>query len=265
MTHGLMLLSIETGETRSLTSPLPPSELFTDAFPAVSPDGHTIAFGRSFSFFNWSIYLLDLNQDLKPKAEPRQLTFTKEMNWSPTWTSNGQEIVFVSGRLPSGSLRRVKASGQAEPQLLPIGGGEASWPAISRNGNRLAYQQNFFDNNIWRLPLSNSGTAAGPPARFIASTRVDLSAQYSPDGKRIAFISNRTGVCSIWVCDADGANEVELFSQPGKGLGSPNWSPDGKRIAFDSNLEGNMDIYVDPGERRQTSPLDHGSCRRQYS
>jgi eukaryotic-like serine/threonine-protein kinase len=241
-TYGLMLLSLETGETRSLTSPLPPSKLFTDSFPAVSPDGHTIAFGRSFiSFVNASIYLLDVNQDLKPKAEPRQLTFSKDKNWSPTWTSNGQEIVFISsGESRIGSLRRVKASGQAEPQLLPFGGGEASWPAISRNGNRLAYQKNLFDTNIWRLPLSSSGTAAGPPAQVIASTRMDLTAQYSPDGKRIAFMSTRTGTWSIWVCDADGTNAVELLSQ----AGSPNWSPDGKRIAFDSNLEGNMDIYV---------------------
>jgi len=239
VTNGLMLLSIETGETRSLTSPLPFSESFT---PAVSPDGHTIAFGRSFGHsFNWNIYLLNLNQDLK-QAEPRQLTSIKARNWSPAWTSNGQEIVFVSGLYYSGSLYRVKAAAQAEPQLL-LAGGWASWPAISRNGNRLAYQQNLGDANIWRLLLSNSATAAGPPARLIASTRPDFAGAYSPDGKRIAFVSDRTGVGGIWVCDADNANAVELFSDS-RILGSPNWSPDGKRIAFDANVEGNMDLYV---------------------
>jgi len=73
---------------------------------------------------------------------------------------------------------------------------------------------------------------------------VDLSAQYSPDGKRVAFVSNRTGVLGIWVCDADGDNAMLIFLSPGRGLGSPSWSPDGTRIAFDANLEGNMDIYV---------------------
>jgi len=243
VTNGLLLLSVETGETRSLTSPLPPSKLFTDAAPAVSPDGRTIAFSRLVSYFDWSIYLLDVNHDLKPKAKPQQLTSIKARNWSPAWTSNGQEIVFVS----RGSLRRVKASQQAEPQDLPIGDGGSSWPAISRNGDRLAYQENRFDANIWRLPLSNPGTAAGPTARVIASTRRDYSAQYSPDGQRITFVSNRSGVESIWVCDADGLNGEETRPHAGKFAGyagSPNWSPDGKRIAFDSNLEGNMDIYV---------------------
>ena len=163
------------------------------------------------------------------------------------------------------SLRRVKASGQAEPQHLPIGGGEASWPAISRNGNRLAYQQNLFDTNIWRLPLSNSGTAAGPPARFIGSTRMDYSCTILPRRQADCLCVQSHGSRSIWVCDVDGANAVELFSQAGKVLGSPNWSPDGKRIAFDSNLEGNMDIYVVRSERRQTGPLGRASCRRQYS
>ena len=101
-----------------------------------------------------------------------------------------------------------------------------------------------FDANIWRLSLSGPGVATGPPARFIASTRLDAAAQYSPDGKRIAFESDRSGVHGIWVSDADGSNAVELFSRAGAGSGTARWSPDGQRIAFDSNPEGNLDIYV---------------------
>jgi Tol biopolymer transport system component len=87
--------------------------------------------------------------------------------------------------------------------------------------------------------------ARGRPARFIASTRTDNAAQYSPDGKRIAFESDRNGPNKgIWASDADGSKAMELFSQAGASCGTPRWSPDGQRIAFDCISEGNLDIYV---------------------
>jgi len=105
--------------------------------------------------------------------------------------------------------------------------------------------------------------AAGAPSPFIASIRAEEAAQYSPDGKRIAFQSERSGVNGIWVCDADGSNTVELFSRSGKVCGTPRWSPDAQRITFDSNLEGNFDIYIIRASggkpiRLTTDPADDG-------
>ena len=75
MTDGLVLLSTESGETRSLTSP--PTKSSFDFSPAVSPDGRTVAFSRYIGLVNSDICLLDLNEDLKPKGEPRHLTSLK--------------------------------------------------------------------------------------------------------------------------------------------------------------------------------------------
>ncbi len=143
-----------------------------------------------------------------------------------------------------------------------LAGGEACCPAISRSGNRLAYERGVFDANIWRLSLSGLGAATGPPARFIASTRGDYAPQYSPDGKRIAFESDRSGVYGIWVSDADGSNAVELISRAGASCGTASWSPDGQRIAFNFDAEGNIGYLCHSGEWRKAHPPDHRSRGR---
>ena len=89
------------------------------------------------------------------------------------------------------------------------------------------------------------------PARYVSSTRNDGNPQYSPDGRRLAFASDRTGHSGVWVSDADGSNIVEVFSRAGKHSGTPRWSPDSQRLAFDSTAEGDFDIYViRPGSRQ---------------
>ena len=95
VTDRLVLLSTESGETRSLTSP--PTRSSGDSSPAVSPDGHTIAFSRWAGYEASDIYLLDLTEDLKPKGEPRRLTSLKGFSFGSAWTSNGREIIFDFG------------------------------------------------------------------------------------------------------------------------------------------------------------------------
>ena len=64
---------------------------------------------------------------------------------------------------------------------------------------------------------------------------------WSPDGRRILFLSNRDGGNNIYVMNADGSEVVQLTSSGGA---RPAWSPDGQRIAFESSQDGDWDIYV---------------------
>jgi serine/threonine protein kinase len=124
VTEGLTLLSTESGETRSLTSP--PQKSSPDNSPAVSPDGRTVAFSR-WNSFDWSdLYLLDLTQDLKPKGEPRRLTSLKGYIFGSAWSGDGREVIFGSAVFGSGSsLWKVAASGARQPEQLPFSAGEA--------------------------------------------------------------------------------------------------------------------------------------------
>ena len=73
---------------------------------------------------------------------------------------------------------------------------------------------------------------------------METSPRYAPDGKRIAFVSNRSGNDEIWLADGEGENPIRLTSFRGPLGGSPTWSPDGKFLAFDARPDGNADLFI---------------------
>jgi Tol biopolymer transport system component len=100
------------------------------------------------------------------------------------------------------------------------------------------------DLNIWRIEVSARQTSPPRRTRLIASSGLDVKPEFSPDGSKIAFYSNRSGATEIWVCDRDGSNAVQVTSFGGPLTGTPRWSPDGQQIIFDSRPEGHADIFV---------------------
>jgi TolB protein len=104
----------------------------------------------------------------------------------------------------------------------------------------LAYaQQAAADINVWRAELPAPGVPARNPICLISSSLGDYHPAYSPDGKKIAFVSFRAGKRSIWLCEQDGSKAAQLSSLGGWG---PSWSPDSQRIAFASNADGGFPL-----------------------
>ena len=237
---GLFLLSVDSGEKRRLTY-APEERVDTD--PAFSPDGRTLAFVRGAQATS-DIHLLSVSRDFQPMGEPKRITFENQWSQRPAWALDGSEIVFSSGTVPNFNLFRIASAGSGKLRRLAGCGEDGSEASISRHGHRLAYTRELTDTNIWRLEVPGTGGKTNPPVRFISSTRLDAEAQFSPDGKRIVFSSNRSGSDAIWVCDNDGSNPVQLTLSAMSALGSPRWSPDGERVAFDSNVDGQWEVYV---------------------
>jgi Tol biopolymer transport system component len=268
----LFLLSVESSEKRKLTTP--PLQLAGDCNPAFSPDGHALAFSRGVDYGLSDLYLLIFSNELKVAGEARQITFGIQGAADPAWNSSGRDIVFSVGDFGQLGLWRIATSGSGgrgpEPQRLTSLGTNVLRPAISRRGGRLAYAHSFVHLNIWRMPATGSPAArtlqkpVATATPFISSTRDDESPQFSPDGKRIAFQSARSGNPEIWVCDADGSNALQLTSFGGPDVTTPRWSPDGRRIAFDSNTAGEYDIWVvgangGKPQRMTTHPANDGN------
>ena len=237
----VFLLAVDSGERRRLTRP-PENSTAGDASPAFSPDGRTLAFARYGSGLASDLYLLDLDEDLTPKGEPRRRTFTEATTTSPVFTPDSRDIVFSSGPFAKPSLWRVPVSGSGSPERLPIGE-RGYFPRISRQGN-LAYTTGEVDLDIYRVDLPMTDGATGAAVKLISSSRVDSGPRYSPDGDSIAFQSARSGSYEIWKCDRDGSNPVQLTSLGAPVTGRPHWAPDGKSIAFTSDVEGEFDVYV---------------------
>ena len=142
-----------------------------------------------------------------------------------------------------------------EPVALSLS--DSTQPAVSIRGNRLVYAERRSDTNLWVADLDGPDRLSGPPRKLISSSRREVSPQYSPDGKRIAFSANRSGTYEIWVADADGQNATQLTFDGARVVGAPHWSPDGRAIAFDSNLGGAYNIYVVNADGGKPRPLTH--------
>jgi len=230
-------ISVESGEKERITSP--PSNGGRDASPVVSPDGLKLAFAREMGVDLDEVCVLSLEPPLRDRT-PQRITAEPKQIDGLAWTPDGRDLVFSSPRGSAFALWQVPADGRSPPRFLTGAGDNSHQLAISVQG-RLIYSTRLDARHLWRLPIGSDFKAPAVP--FLASTRVDSFPHYSPDGKRVAFESARSGNHEIWVCNEDGSALVQLTSL-GAWSGTPSWSPDGDKIAFDSNSPGNWDIFV---------------------
>ncbi|MCC6395173.1 MAG: PD40 domain-containing protein [Bryobacterales bacterium] len=234
---GLYLIAVGAGENRLLiASP----EHIIDRDPAFSWDGSKLAFSRQHS-----IYVVDLEQGIKPRGKPRRLTESSvPFDRAPAWTADQKEVIYARWEGNATTLWRVAVDGSTAASPISGTGTSAAEPALTRGGGRLAFVETHDQANIWQIPLRSPGQSAGPAEPLIVSSRLDAAAAYSPDGPRIVFFSNRSGSQRLWLASRDGSKPV-LLNHPGTILiGTPKWSPDGRYIVYDAAVGSNTDIYV---------------------
>ena len=215
-----------------------------DAVPAWSPDGQKIAF-MSFRDEPRDIYVM--NPD---GTNLINLTQSPERSDShPSWSPDGKQIVFSTG-----DIWVMDADGENQRNLTNHHAGDIN-PEWSPDGRQIAFSSNRdrawefegWDNQdiyVMNTNGTNLTNLTNHPAR-------DVGPDWSPDGKQLAFSSNREGNTEIYVMNADGTNPINLANHPAEDR-SPDWSPDGTRIAFSSNRDGdwekkpndNWEVYV---------------------
>ena len=247
----LFLVPVDTGDVKTLTNP--PSQE-ADLNPAVSPNGDTLAFSR-FTGSVRRLLAVALTPQYQLRGQPRELR-AGDPSSVPTWSEDGREILFASGAThASQRLYSIAASGRSPPIPIAEAGQGVDSPAVALRGHRLVYERFFQDTNIWSVPLD--GRKAGLERR-VPSSGQEVFPQYSPDGKKIAFHSDRGGTVQIWTCNLDGSGCLQLTSMAGSSQGTPRWSPDGRLISFDSNTNG-FQVYTIDAEGGKPRQMTSGT------
>ncbi|HEY7923864.1 MAG TPA: protein kinase [Vicinamibacteria bacterium] len=249
VSEGGRIRMLDVGTLESRAVPLPSKECQWAMIPALSPDGRSVA---TVCLVQYGVFAI-LSSTVSGE-QPRKLAVGEGSVTGLTYSADGKHLIWSEGE--GGSLWRVGVAGGAPERILSSQ--DAHMPAVSRTGRRLAYTQQIQTTNLWRIGIAGPTGSEAAPRALISSSRSQYTAAYSPDGRRVAFVSNRTGTLEIWVCDADGSDPVAITSVGGPLTGSPSWSPDGREIGFDSRIAGEAHAFVvraDGGPQRR---LDTG-------
>jgi Tol biopolymer transport system component len=132
--------------------------------------------------------------------------------------------------------------------LIPVATAEAqevrkltrvrlSYPTYTPSGEILYESAASGDWNVFRIPAEGSGNDGAVIERLTESPALDRMPSMSPDGRYIAFISDRGGNYDVWRMDADGKNALRLTTSEEHEI-HPYWTPDSRRIVFNRQVRG---------------------------
>ena len=187
----LVAFSLETGEKRTLTRPAPSGGVVL--WPAFSPDGRTLAFFRQER--EGAVYLLDLDENLQPTGEERQLTPPQWRGGFPAWTADGSEVVFTTDRNEAQhNLVRVAALG-GEPRAGCLG-----WQRLDARDFQAREPSSVCDLGRRSEHLAHHGSwcwrPRGPPSQAdCVQPRGRVSRNTRRMGKRLLFVQPAREAC----------------------------------------------------------------------
>lgn len=183
---------------------------------------------------------------------------------SPQDSKNPRGDLIVYERDDGGPRRLfvVSADGGV-PRRVTDAATQDGLPRFTADGQAILFTSNRTSEwQIWRQPLGG-----GQPVRLRTNQHREWQAAESPDGRRLAFLSNLEGPEQLLVANREGGEARVLVRHGARSIfGNPHWSPEGDRIVFSSNWRDGHQIYlltVATGESRRITT--RGGCEPRFS
>ena len=212
----LISLNLDDGNTMALTN-----NGAVNLEPQWSPDGSKIVFVSTHNTKHFLLHVADFKEmhlsDIRcltpdRKNEGKRYYYSPfDHAINPSWSPDGKRIYFVSNREIVHGTGDIVSIDLSNNEINTIHHEETNWqakPDVSPDGTRLVYSsyagRNF--HQLWMMP-----SQGGYPMPLTYGEYENRSPRWSPDGERIAFISNRTGNTSLWIVNVfdGGQSQVE--------------------------------------------------------
>ncbi len=202
--------------------------------PIWSPDGEYVVF-MSDRDGTWAIYSMDLES-----REAHRLTDDPNGEWYPDWSPDGKRLAFWRSDGKGTSQIYVLHLETHRETAITSGPHGKYVPTWSPDGHHILYTYavDGEPRQVWK------SAADGTSSETLLAWEAGASeGRLSPDGSKVAFLSDLTSGGELYVADFDGSNRVQL-THDGTSLYGVSWSPDGRMLAFNSERDGSHDIYV---------------------
>lgn len=237
--QALMVLDLATGRKLPLQYQRTASDQDIEA--RYSPNGRWIAFRRGFAPHS-DLYLTQATGGVV-----RQMTHLSARIMGYTWTPDGRSLIFSSN--PEGGFALYTVDIE-DGQVHALNVTPAAYPDAARAGGTVVYEIPRTKNTLAEVTVDPQ---LDKPRLLAPSTGDDSAPAFSPDGKRIAFVSDRNGSQQIWLYELDGSEPLALTDYRGAVIWNPNWSADGGRLLATVRMAGSaslVEIDVASSRRR---------------